>query len=164
MKKIFLAGSVIVVFLLYSLHQKNEADQVHVILPPSNNQISTTQQSTAAPTTSSSGNSTGKTTPTPVPTGTQYKDGTYTGSAADAFYGNIQVQAVISHGRITDVVFLQYPNDRDTSIQINTQAMPLLKQEAIVAQNANVDTVSGATDSSGAFRQSLQDALSQAKI
>ena len=80
------------------------------------------------------------TTPTPVPTPTpnagKYKNGTYTGSTEDAYYGNIQVQAVISGGKITDVIFLQYPNDNGTSISINSQAMPLLKQEAIAAQSA----------------------------
>ncbi len=92
-----------------------------------------------------------------------YKDGRYTGVSADAYYGNIQVQAIITGGKLTDVVFLDYPQDRNTSIRVNTQAMPILKQEAIQAQNANVDTVSGATDSSGAFRQSLGSALALAK-
>jgi len=60
------------------------------------------------------------------------------------------------------VQFLQYPSDRNTSIRINSRAMPILKQEAISAQNANVNIVSGATDSSQAFQQSLASALSQA--
>lgn len=93
----------------------------------------------------------------------QYKDGTYTGISANAYYGNIQVEAVINGGKLADVQFLDYPQDRRTSIRINNQAMPFLKQEAIQAQSANVDTVSGASDSSGAFRQSLASALSQAK-
>lgn len=92
-----------------------------------------------------------------------YKDGTYTGNSADAFYGNIQVQAVISGGKITDVQFLQHPSDATRSIAINTLAMPELSQEAIQAQNANVNIVSGATDSSNAFIQSLSSALTQAK-
>lgn len=92
-----------------------------------------------------------------------YKDGTYTGSTADAFYGTIQVQVAISGGKITDVTFLQYPSDRSRSIAINTLAMPNLKQEAITAQSAQVDVVSGATASSQAFVQSLSSALSQAK-
>ncbi len=104
--------------------------------------------------------------PTPPPvvvasTG-QYKDGKYTGTGADAYYGTIQVEAIVSGGKLTDVQFLQYPNDRGTSIRINTSAMPRLRQEAIQAQSANVNTVSGATDSSGAFRQSLSSALDQA--
>ena len=96
----------------------------------------------------------------PVP---PYKDGTYTGNPADAFYGNIQIQATIQGGKITNVQFLQYPNDRSRSLAINTLAMPNLKQEAIQAQSANVNIVSGATDSSQAFMQSLASALNQAK-
>lgn len=92
-----------------------------------------------------------------------YKDGQYTGDVADAYYGNIQVKATISGGKITDVVFLQYPSDRSTSVFINRQAMPYLKQEAIAAQSGNVDIVSGATLSSQAFIQSMNSALSQAK-
>jgi len=102
-----------------------------------------------------------------IATGTQtngtYKDGTYTGSSADAFYGTIQVQATISSGKITNVQFLQYPSDNGHSIAVNQQADPLLAQEAIQAQSSNVNIVSGATDSSQAFQQSLADALSQAK-
>lgn len=92
----------------------------------------------------------------------KYKNGTYTGSVADAFYGNVQVQVTISGGQITDVQFLQYPSDRQTSIMINSQAMPYLKQEAIAAQSAQVAGVSGATATSQAFIQSLSSALSQA--
>ncbi len=107
-------------------------------------------------------------TPTPVPTPPPrpkglYVDGTYTGSVADAYYGNVQVQAIISGAKITDVQFLQYPNTHSTSVYINSQAMPYLKQEAIQAQSANVDIVSGATDTSMAFQQSLATALAQAK-
>ena len=92
-----------------------------------------------------------------------FKDGSYTGSVEDAFYGNIQVQATISGGRLTDVQFLQYPNDRHDSIEINSQSNPILAQEAIQAQSAHVDIVSGATDSSEAFVRSLQSALDKAK-
>jgi uncharacterized protein with FMN-binding domain len=92
-----------------------------------------------------------------------YKNGTYTGSVQDAFYGNIQVQAVISGGKITDVVFLQYPNDNRTSQFVNSQADPMLKQEAIQVQSAQVDIISGASASSQAFQASLADALSQAR-
>jgi len=92
-----------------------------------------------------------------------YNDGTYTGGVADAYYGMVQIQAVIQGGKLASVSFLQYPNDRNTSVFINGQAMPILKSEAIQAQNANVDIVSGATDTSMAFQQSLGDALAQAK-
>jgi uncharacterized protein with FMN-binding domain len=90
------------------------------------------------------------------------KDGTYTGPVMNAYYGSVQVQAVVQGGKLTDVKFLQYPNDRSTSKIINTQAMPQLVQEAIQAQSANVNIVSGATDTSQAFQQSLAAALAQA--
>lgn len=93
----------------------------------------------------------------------RYIDGSYTGSAADAYYGIVQVAAFIRGGRIVDVQFLQHPDSRDTSRYINGQAMPLLTQEAITAQSEQVDGVSGATFTSQAFKQSLASALTQAK-
>ncbi len=110
--------------------------------------------------------------PTPVPqpaqtpaqnSGSPYKDGTYTGVPADAFYGNIQVQATVSNGKLTNIRFLQWPNDRSRSIRINQQALPWLTQEAVQAQSANVDMISGATDTSDAFSKSLQSAVSEAR-
>ncbi|MBA3946784.1 MAG: FMN-binding protein [Herpetosiphonaceae bacterium] len=108
-------------------------------------------------------------TDTPAPTtapqvaGSQYKDGEYTGSVADAYYGNLQVKAVIQKGKIANVEFLDYPHDRRTSQRINSQAMPYLQEEAIQVQNANVDIISGATLTSQAFVESLQAALNSAK-
>jgi uncharacterized protein with FMN-binding domain len=57
---------------------------------------------------------------------------------------------------------LEYPNDRRTSERINSQAMPYLIQEAIQSQNYQVDIISGATQTSKAFIESLKTALSQA--
>lgn len=93
----------------------------------------------------------------------QYADGSYSGSAADAYYGTIQVKAIIQGGKIVDVQFLQHPSDRSTSRYINDQAMLILTSEAIQIQSANVDIVSGATFSSQAFQQSLSSALALAK-
>ncbi len=92
-----------------------------------------------------------------------YKDGTYTGSVEDAYYGNMQVAAVISGGRLTDIQFLQYPSDNRTSLRINSQALPILKSEAIAVQSANIDMISGASASSPAFQSSLANALKAAK-
>jgi uncharacterized protein with FMN-binding domain len=58
---------------------------------------------------------------------------------------------------------LQYPNERERSVEINGYADPQLTQEAIQAQSAQVDIVTGATDTSEAFMQSLNDALTQAQ-
>lgn len=118
---------------------------------------------TPTPTPKSSPAPTPTPTPKPKPAG-MYTDGTYTGSQADAYYGTVQVQAAIQNGKLASVSFLQYPSDRRTSQFINGQAMPILKSEAIQAQSANVNIVSGATDTSMAFQQSLADALAQAKV
>lgn len=105
-------------------------------------------------------------TSTPTPQQTlkkKFKDGTYDGSIEDAFYGNLQVQAVIRDGRLVDVKPLLYPNDNRTSILINSQAFPMLRDEALNAQSPNVDIISGASDSSPAFERSLSSALKKAQ-
>lgn len=94
----------------------------------------------------------------------RYSDGSYIGTAADAYYGTVQVKAIIQNGEIIDVVFLQHPSMHENSIFINGQAMPLLTQEAIQAQSAQVDGVSGATFTSQAFKESLASALVKAKV
>jgi len=94
----------------------------------------------------------------------RYTDGSYTGTPTDAYYGTVQVKAVIQNGKIADVVFLQHPSMHENSVFINGQAMPLLTQEAIKAQSAQVDGVSGATFTSQAFKESLASALVKAKI
>ncbi len=96
-------------------------------------------------------------------TGNSYIDGTFTGPSVDAYYGNVQVQATIQGGKITQVKFLDYPHDRRTSQAINNQAMPWLNSEAVQVQSAQVDIISGATFTSEGFQQSLQSALAQAK-
>jgi uncharacterized protein with FMN-binding domain len=174
MKKIVLSVALIVVFAAYVFYQHEQ----NLNAPPSTfitplsiaDQTAATNPSTAAPAVSApvTGSATPKTpnliTP-PVaqkPSG-QYKDGSYTGAAADAFYGNVQVAAIISGGKLADVQILQYPSDRSHSLQLSQMALPRLKSEAIAAQNANVQIISGATDTSQAFTQSLQSALNQAK-
>ncbi len=146
MKKIIVTVVVIVAFALYAIfYQKSPS---------------------TAPVATGEGNSGAGTTTATVSSGkvlTSYKNGTYTGSAANAYYGTIQVKAVIQSGKISDVQFLQYPQDQEESIQVNQAAMPTLKQEAIQAQRANVDVVTGATQTSLAFQQSLASALAQAK-
>ncbi len=147
-KRILLSGFVLVSFALYSFSARHPDDGNGAITP----------NTAPSGTTSTSATSTAPT----AQTAATYKDGKYTGSVADAFYGNIQVRATIQGGKIVSVDFLQYPNDQPNSVAINQQAMPFLQQEAIKAQSAHVDGVSGATDTSQAFVQSLSAALSKA--
>jgi uncharacterized protein with FMN-binding domain len=105
--------------------------------------------------------------PTPAPAPQKpaglYADGSYTGNSADAYYGTVQVLVVVRNGKMTDVQFLQHPDNQQNSRYINGQAMPLLTQEAISVQSAAVNGVSGATFTSQAFQESLASALVLAK-
>jgi uncharacterized protein with FMN-binding domain len=173
MKKFVLAVVVSGIFVVYSLvlrHQHSGA----IIAPASLSKNSTsnnTSSSSGSSTNTSSSNGSGSVGSTSTSSGTnssstsssQYKDGTYTGDAENAFYGNVQVSATISGGKIISVDFLQSPNENPNSQSINSQAIPYLKQEAIQAQSANVNGVTGATLTSQAFIQSLGSALQQAK-
>lgn len=168
MKKLLLSLLVIVTFGMYawSLHRKN-GDTAPMAAIPS---LSASPESTIDATGTNAPTDTPivapTVTPSPVPASTiasGYKNGTYTSPVTDAFYGNLQIKTVVKNRKVTDVQFLAYPSDRSTSIEINTRAMPLLKAEAIQAQNAKVDIVSGATQTSLAFQQALQASLNQAK-
>lgn len=162
MKKIALSAFVVVSFLLYSFGLRN-SDSPLLVSPKtaSAGQGGGTSGSSGGSSSAGSGTSGGMGMGSQM-NGTMYKDGTYTGPAEDAYYGNVQVQATIQGGKITQVKFLQYPNDRPNSVAINQQAMPYLQQEAIQAQSAHINGVSGATDTSIAFAQSLSSALQQA--
>ena len=94
--------------------------------------------------------------------GGPYADGTFSGPSVDAYYGMVQIQAIVKGGRLTGIKVLHYPSDRRTSVAINRQALPMLRDEAVTAQSAEVDIVSGATLTSRAFIRSLRGALQQA--
>ena len=91
------------------------------------------------------------------------KNGTYDGSAAETPYGTVRVVAVISGGKITDIKFLEMPDDEDRSRQITKDSKPLLRQAAIDAQSSDIDFVTGATSTSYGYQESLQAALDKAK-
>jgi uncharacterized protein with FMN-binding domain len=55
-----------------------------------------------------------------------------------------------------------YPTHTARSIMINQRAIPILRSEALQAQSANIQLVSGATDVSQAFAESLQSAIAKA--
>jgi len=154
-RKAALSFLIIALFLAYSFWVRHpDTDEGRVVAPAGMQSANNATSSTPVTTSPST---------TPATTAGTFKDGTYTGVPADAFYGNVQVRATIQNGKLTSVKFLQYPSDRDTSQEINRQAMPFLQQEAIQAQSAQVDTITGATDTSQAFIQSLSSALEQAR-
>jgi hypothetical protein len=77
-------------------------------------------------------------------------------------YGPVQVRVVViaSGGtdRIRSVTAVQLPSGGQSG-QISSYAGPQLAQEAIAAQSAKIDTVSGASYTSDGYRRSLQAAL-----
>lgn len=180
LRKFFVSGFVVCTFVAYALHERFGAGSASAIatplplpvptqivaqptasaLPPKVTSAPTPAQAavpTAPPPTTAP--------PAPVPavqTGL-YRNGSYNGSVTDAYYGNMQVQAIIQAGKLASVQILEFPNDRRTSIRINNIALPYLIDEAIKAQSSNVDVISGATLTSEAFAQSLQTALETAK-
>ena len=100
----------------------------------------------------------------------------FTGSLASVQqWGSLQVTIVVRKTttitgtkkkvtrKLTAVSVPTYPNHTDRSVYINQTALPILKTEALRAQSANINMVSGATDSSDAFAQSLQSAILKAK-
>jgi len=87
---------------------------------------------------------------------------TYTGTAIQTRYGAVQVQVTISDGKITGVTTLQAPSGDPRSSSISAAATPVLASEALTAQSAKIDTVSGATFTSHGYLASLQSALDQA--
>lgn len=155
MKKYVIGMMILGVLVAYSLGIRHQQPKISPT-------ASLAANNTPATTTSGSGGSPSNSTNTNQGSTGSYKDGSYTGSVADAYYGNVQVKATISGGKITGVTFLQYPNTHSTSVYINQQAMPYLQQEAIKAQSSTVNVISGATYTSQAFIQSLSSALSQA--
>jgi uncharacterized protein with FMN-binding domain len=106
---------------------------------------STAASATPAPATTSSGSGSSST-----------ASGTATGDAIDTQYGAAQVRVTVQDGKIEA---LQLQGNDPRSVQISSSAEPVLQQEALSAQTADVDAVSGATFTSASYEQSLQSAL-----
>ncbi|WP_042413928.1 FMN-binding protein [Streptacidiphilus anmyonensis] len=92
------------------------------------------------------------------------KSSSYTGQAVDTRYGPVQVRIDVSGGKISKIDVLQYPDGMQRDQDINSYALPVLNQEALSAQSAQIDAVSGATYTSDGYTQSLQSALDQAGL
>jgi uncharacterized protein with FMN-binding domain len=116
-------------------------------------QPAATQSATATPS---------ATTTTAAPAASTVKDGTFTGPSVYVNYGNVQVQITVVNGRITDAVAVKAPsgkNDRYTNMSV-----PVLKQQTLKAQSANIQGVSGASYTSYGWFTSLQGALTAAGL
>jgi uncharacterized protein with FMN-binding domain len=110
-----------------------------------------TRSSTAAPTTA-------------PPTTAPAREQTFAGGDFPNQYGDVQVQIVVRGHQLVDVQPLQMPTSHQRSYEISQQAAPILRQEALQAQSAQIDLLSGATFTSESYAESLQSALDRAGI
>jgi uncharacterized protein with FMN-binding domain len=106
---------------------------------------------------------------TPAPSASSAGSGTsgtktYTGSVAQTRWGPVQVTVTVTKGKITDVAIPVYPSGNGRDQEINAYALPILRQETLSAQNASINTVSGATVTSNGYLESLQAALDAAHL
>lgn len=85
------------------------------------------------------------------------KDGTYTGKSTSTEWGDIQVKITVASGKIPQITVLKHPTG-GKSDEINSRSLPTYKQEALAAQSANINQVSGATETYKGFTGSLQSA------
>ena len=148
---IWLASTVTVVVLLFGYHTSTNKTSFPGI-----------PGSTFSPTTS-----TGKESSSSANRGSSGSSGsakitTYTGSVAQTRWGPVQVKITVQSGQLTKVTILQQPSGNSRDAEINNYALPILINESLKAQSANIDMVSGATVTSDGYVQSLQAALDQA--
>ena len=145
---IWLASTITIVVLLFGYHTSTNKSTSAATVP-----------SASAPTTTSSpqGGS-------PQASGNSSNIKTYTGSVAQTRWGPVQVKITVQDGKLTKVTVLQQPNGNRRDQEINDQALPILIDETVSAQNAKIDMVSGATVTSEGYLQSLQAAIDEAGI
>jgi uncharacterized protein with FMN-binding domain len=88
--------------------------------------------------------------------------GSFTGDPVTMRYGIVQVKITVENGKITDAQAVQAPsgsNDRYTQ-----KAVPVLRQQTIAIQSANVQGVSGASFTSYGWYESLASAIAKAGL
>ncbi|PJN21609.1 FMN-binding protein [Kitasatospora sp. CB02891] len=113
---------------------------------------------------SSAGPTSSPSAPSPSASSTAASGGTrtVTGNAVNTRYGPVQVRVTLDGSTISKIDVIQYPNRDRRDQEINSYAVPELNQEAMAAQNAHIDVVSGATYTSDGYTRSLQSALDRA--
>lgn len=116
-----------------------------------------TTTSGAKPATPSSSGSTNTTAASTTKAATR----TATGADAPNQYGDVQVRVTVSGTKITNVTPVALPGGDGKSVEINAAAGPQLGQQALAAQSARIDGVSGASYTSDSYKTSLQSALDQ---
>ncbi|MDQ2957951.1 MAG: FMN-binding protein [Actinomycetota bacterium] len=168
MRRILLAITGTVVGLVALLSFKTHPALTQASLPsaqlPGTGRTSTPSSGASGqvPTTTTTPTTATPTTATPKPSQSAAAATDYSGQSVQTRYGIVQVKVTLSGHQITNVSFLQLTDYDSRSQQINQQAAPILLQQTLSAQSAQIDGVSGATYTSTGYEQSLQSALDQA--
>ena len=164
---IWLLSTVSALVLLFSYHTSTSSASSSSIVAEAGTDTGST--STDTPSTGSGSTDTPSTdsgsTDTPsTGSGSSSAATTYTGDAVMTRFGNVQVQITVENGKITDSQVTQVPWNDHKDQEINSYAVPILNQEAVDAQSADIDMVSGATFTSQGYIGSLQSAIDQANL
>ncbi len=165
---VWMMSTIAAMVLLFSYKTSTNSPAVAATVPATSTTVTPT---TAAPTPTATaaasgdgGDSTGGTGTSPSATDTTTAAKTYAGSTASTRWGDVQVVITVTNGKITKVQVPVYPSGNGRDQEINAYALPILTQETLAAQNAHIDTVSGATVTSNGYLQSLQAALDAAHL
>jgi uncharacterized protein with FMN-binding domain len=166
---IALTGTISGLIMLFSYHTSLAGSGA--LTAPSSTGVTTTTSPSAGSSSGSTGSSSGGTGSPSGGTGSSSGSSgsssgssKVTGATAQTRWGPVQVQITVSGGKITDVTAVDYPNGNGRDQQINSYALPVLAKEAVAAQSANIDHVSGATVTSDGYVQSLQSAIDKANL
>lgn len=100
----------------------------------------------------------------PGPTTMRMKDGQYLGRDVDSGFGPVQVRIKVTGGKLTSITTVKEPNGQSESARLSRETFPKLARQALAEQSAEVDTVSGATETCEAYRESLQSAMDAAYL
>jgi len=164
---LWLASTVTIVVLLFGYHTSTNKTSAAAVTSSAS---STATTSSSEPSSSSSSSSSSPTSSSSTSSSTSSSSSgatearTYTGSVAQTRWGPVQVQITVQGDKITKVTVLQQPNGNHKDAEINSYALPILVQDTLTAQSAQIDMVSGATVTSDGYITSLQSALDQAGI
>lgn len=158
-------GALAGLFALSNGQSGNQVQAANIVASPQSAAQPTTPTTSAQPATSAvttTDASAGATTPATAASAAG-ADTVVQGGVFHNKWGDVQVQATFSAaGELIDVTTLQTPDGANKSVRINDGAVPQLNDEALTAQSAQVDTVSGATYTSNDYRRSLQSAIDAA--
>jgi uncharacterized protein with FMN-binding domain len=93
---------------------------------------------------------------------TTHEGNTFTGPSIDVSYGRVRVEITVLDGKITDARAVESPVGR--SSRYSQYAIPVLRQQTLAAQSADIQGASGASFTSYGWKTSLQAAMKSAKL